>query len=649
MEKNPKALEEINRRLKAKEDRLTEVNQQIKDAEATLALATSAMEAALEGPQLPATFKLRYSYPDNIPDYIKNLPIGAQRIFVDVFNKALDEGKNEDDARQAGWGAVKTTYERQAGGEWVRKASDVATQAGLAGAYALHNQLHLEYVTLQMGQRRRAEVQAKHEALVWQLVELGGIHQSKGDQLDETLPLNLKGTIISRYVTPLVPGDMHLNDVAAGASKTFQSIIQVLRTGTFYHPIYGKFTVLSEHLANMVNNFKLKRPKHPTEMVVDYEHMSAPASPVQMAPAAGWVKGVEQRGNELYCTVEWTEAAATKINNKEYRFISPEFSLNYRDKETNQALGPTLIALALTNRPFVEGMQPVALSDEVAGAVTFALNEKTILKFAQFNSAEEALIAGTSMDAAMLLADWDIAYINDLPDSAFAYIAPGGEKDDQGKTVPRSLRFLPYRNKAGDIDPPHLRNALARLPQTDLSADAKAKAQAVLDKAAKAAGIGAEQEGTKKTKEATLDEKELRKLLKLDDNASIPDAITALVTKAATADDATRQLNERKVKDANDEAIALVDKAIADKKLLPKQKDTAVAMCLKDKAGLEALIAAAPVVGPDTKEKGTATDTKAAVITATEKDIAGKMGVTDEMLLKVKQADAAAKPGTATT
>lgn len=87
------------------------------------------------------------------------------------------------------------------------------------------------------------------------------------------------------------------------------------------------------------------------------------------------------------------------------------------------------------------------------------------------------------------MAEWTTAYINDLPDSSFAYIEPGGTKDREGKTLPRSLRHLPYRDSDGDDDEPHIRNALARLPQSDLSAGAKAQAKRVLDAAAARAGI----------------------------------------------------------------------------------------------------------------------------------------------------------------
>lgn len=59
--------------------------------------------------------------------------------------------------------------------------------------------------------------------------------------------------------------------------------------------------------------------------------------------------------------------------------------------------------------------------------------------------------------------------INDLPDSDFAYIEPGGEKDDEGKTTPRSLRHYPIHDAA------HVRNALARAGAAMKGDDDKAK------------------------------------------------------------------------------------------------------------------------------------------------------------------------------
>lgn len=77
---------------------------------------------------------------------------------------------------------------------------------------------------------------------------------------------------------------------------------------------------------------------------------------------------------------------------------------------------------------------------------------------------------------------------NDLPDSAFACISPGGTKDESGKTTPRSLRHYPIYDEA------HVRNALARVAQelkkggeaAKVASCAKSKVMA----AAKKMGIG---------------------------------------------------------------------------------------------------------------------------------------------------------------
>jgi hypothetical protein len=66
-------------------------------------------------------------------------------------------------------------------------------------------------------------------------------------------------------------------------------------------------------------------------------------------------------------------------------------------------------------------------------------------------------------------AEWSQKEINDLPDSAFALIDKGGSKDEEGKTVPRTLRNLPHHKPDGSIDRPHLVNALARVTHTNLS------------------------------------------------------------------------------------------------------------------------------------------------------------------------------------
>lgn len=74
------------------------------------------------------------------------------------------------------------------------------------------------------------------------------------------------------------------------------------------------------------------------------------------------------------------------------------------------------------------------------------------------------------------LAEWSAAQVNDLPDSSFLYVEPG-EKDSEGKTTPRSKRHFPYKSSSGAIDLPHLRNAIARIPQSNAPGLDKDKVQ----------------------------------------------------------------------------------------------------------------------------------------------------------------------------
>lgn len=86
-------------------------------------------------------------------------------------------------------------------------------------------------------------------------------------------------------------------------------------------------------------------------------------------------------------------------------------------------------------------------------------------------------------------AQWDAAYVNDLPDSAFALILPGGSKDADGKTTPRDLRKLPHHDASGSLDMPHLRNAMSRCPQMEGVSDTeRSHAEAHLKKHMDAAG-----------------------------------------------------------------------------------------------------------------------------------------------------------------
>jgi hypothetical protein len=136
------------------------------------------------------------------------------------------------------------------------------------------------------------------------------------------------------------------------------------------------------------------------------------------------------------------------------------------------------IALVETG-PTLKGANPEAELQAVKSLKTMAEVEQAAL-----NAEIEPSKKGPVREAKSA---WSTNYINDLPDSAFLFVDTSGERDNEGKTTPRSLRHFPVRNKSGDIDIPHLRNALSRIPQSTLPSDAKSRltamAQRLLDRA----------------------------------------------------------------------------------------------------------------------------------------------------------------------
>ncbi len=89
-----------------------------------------------------------------------------------------------------------------------------------------------------------------------------------------------------------------------------------------------------------------------TDLVIDYEHQSLSGSE---APAAGWIKGLEDRGEGgIWATVQWTDRAKEYLANREYRYISPVVLIRKKDGRAVELLGA-----ALTNLPAIDGMEPV--------------------------------------------------------------------------------------------------------------------------------------------------------------------------------------------------------------------------------------------------------------------------------------------------
>lgn len=144
-------------------------------------------------------------------------------------------------------------------------------------------------------------------------------------------------------------------------SSDDDSWIEILRTGKWNHPQYGKIEVSEHDLDQFIQNFK--NNVRGVDLAVDQAHKPDEG-------AAGWFKELKKQGSSLLARVEWTPLGKWLVENGVFRYFSPEFSFKYKDPEKGTEYRNVLFGGALTNRPFIKGMSPVLMSEEIAEEIT---------------------------------------------------------------------------------------------------------------------------------------------------------------------------------------------------------------------------------------------------------------------------------------
>lgn len=166
-----------------------------------------------------------------------------------------------------------------------------------------------------------------------------------------------------------IPGNMFAEvDQDLQEGDVVRSEIQICMTGHWEHPWYGAFDIFVKHLTQMKQNHRQRKGK----LVVDYQHSSYSSDPDE-AIAAGWAtKGKPLRVDDfdldgevrkgMWLSVDWTAKAVERIRAREYRFTSPTIEWESKDRETGEDVGTLLDSVALTNQPWIEGMEAVSLT-----------------------------------------------------------------------------------------------------------------------------------------------------------------------------------------------------------------------------------------------------------------------------------------------
>ncbi len=131
--------------------------------------------------------------------------------------------------------------------------------------------------------------------------------------------------------------------------------LQAFPLGNYKHPRHGKIHVDEarvQHYTEQVNTGIRGQ-----DLDINYDHT--------VGKAAGWIEKAANRGKDgLWLLVNLTEAAAKSVKSREYRYFSPEFVNLWEHPLSKIVFNDVLLGGALTNRPFLKGIQPLTLSEE---------------------------------------------------------------------------------------------------------------------------------------------------------------------------------------------------------------------------------------------------------------------------------------------
>ena len=596
---------------------------------------------------------------DNPPEQIAKLPEHAQEIWIAAFNSAYEQyDKNEAKAAAIAWGAVKKSYKQDTEGNWVKlnelETVDIENVEILAVGKWNGVPSTKEYTKKDLDELVRSfKALSSDEKLNYEPpLKLGHDEHQKLLQKDG-YPAAGWVKALKRIGNKLVAsfGEVpkKIGDIikAGGYKKVSSEIYHDYAIGDYKFPLVLKAVALLGGDIPAVKTIADIQAQYSQEDGVDvviYEFGEQSVS-------------LEEILSDIDSWLEKAEVAIHgKVGSPAIRTYLKEVKLKLRNligKETKLAEELNLDRkLRLIYDAFYEMIQPITLGESYPYIremhkdhiimekgnehykIPFSEKDGEVV-FDMENAVKVKLVYEPTKEKLMEFKEWDVAYINDLPDSAFAYIRSGGEKDEDGKTVPRALRFLPYKNIQGNVDLPHLRNALARLTQTSLTIAEQAKARKVLVAAAEKAGVGDYE------KEERM-EKELRELLKTDETTDILEVVRKLVEEkeekvvSLVEYEATeKKVTALETKLAERERDERVTKAINSGKITPAQKEWADKYAMSDPSGFDSFIEKQPVV-VQLGEIGSSGN-EAVGLTEAEISLGEKLGVSKEALIAAKK------------
>lgn len=195
----------------------------------------------------------------------------------------------------------------------------------------------------------------------------------------------------------------------------------------------------------------VKVEAHPEGLFVETKIFDGPTGDDLL----GVARGLREAGQSLGMSIGYRllDGKRDRVNGKTIRRIT-DYSLHEYSFAASQAIANT--------SALVTGVKTVYSVKEMDGRFHVMKDGTSKADYASEDEARSRCDMLNKDDAGKTMP-------NTLPDSAFLYVQPGGQLDDEGKTVPRTFRHFRIRDAAGDLDREALEHAVKTIPDASVS------------------------------------------------------------------------------------------------------------------------------------------------------------------------------------
>lgn len=207
----------------------------------------------------------------------------------------------------------------------------------------------------------------------------------------------------------------------------------IAKCGMFKGYRDGEFQLTRKLFDQMIANFQGEKNPLP----VYFGHSDT--LPLAEEPEAkGWILALERRGDDLWAKLEMTGEMESKIREGKFRFTSIFCRTENVHRETGKSIGARLISLAITNSPFIDGLQALSLSNtgkvdtyqskDIQNMIDHKNKAETILSALALDATEERLAA---LEAALQ----EMMPEEEMPEEAEAEEEAGAEEEEAAPEI----------------------------------------------------------------------------------------------------------------------------------------------------------------------------------------------------------------------